>query len=106
MATKNVVPRASGEGGLGRADKPWGSIYANNIPYVDRNILQHQVNNDSHEREGIAGNAATCSAFQTPVTINNVLFDGTKDIEIPVTVSREVFTEQEITDLFNEIINN
>jgi len=103
MSTKNVVPRASGEGGLGRIDKPWGSVYAENIPRIDRNVLNHQ-NATSHP-EGIAGNAATCSAFKTPVTINNVLFDGSKSIEIPV-VGKNNFTTQEITNLFNEVMSS
>ena len=31
MATRNIVPQAAGEGGLGTADKPWGKVYASEI---------------------------------------------------------------------------
>ena len=103
MATKNIVPRASSEGGLGRQDKPWGSLHANYIPAIDKVVLNHNTG-DSHEG-GIAGNAATATKLKTPVTINNVAFDGSRDIEIGFGGGHEFFTEQEITDLFNQVIN-
>lgn len=31
MATPNIVPRATGEGGLGTSAKKWGDVYANNV---------------------------------------------------------------------------
>ena len=30
MATKNIVPRANGEGGLGTAVKGWGGLFVTN----------------------------------------------------------------------------
>ena len=103
MATKNIVPRAAGEGGLGRIDKPWGGLYAVNIPIIDTNIITHNTNKDSHSH-GIAGHASTMSALQTPVTINNILFDGSKNIDIPITLTDDSLTEAEVGEIFDTIM--
>ena len=105
MATKNIVPRASGEGGLGREDKPWGSLYAEYIPCVDRIVYYHNSDRDHHQN-GIAGNAATASKLKKQVTINRVPFDGSRDIEVSFTSTPTIsYTTQEITNLFNSIMN-
>ena len=41
MATRNIVPQAAGEGGIGTAAKPWGKVYADNIfsPAIRRRLL-------------------------------------------------------------------
>ena len=33
MATRNIVPRANGEGGLGTSEKKWGAIYAEDATF-------------------------------------------------------------------------
>jgi hypothetical protein len=38
MATRNIVPRATGEGSLGTSAKHWGNIYADNGNIAGRNI--------------------------------------------------------------------
>lgn len=101
MATKNIVPRASGEGGFGREDKPWGSLYADNIPCIDKVVLEHNSNLD--HSEGIAGNAPTASKFKDPVKINNVPFDGSQDIRFSI-LSAQAFSEKEITNMFNSVM--
>ena len=101
MATKNIVPRASGEGGFGREDKPWGSLYANNIPCIDKVVLEH--NSNPEHSEGIAGNAPTASKFKDSVRINGIPFDGSQDINISI-LSARTFSEQEITDMFNSVM--
>ena len=32
MSTRNIVPRANGEGGLGTEDKHWGELYTEKDP--------------------------------------------------------------------------
>lgn len=39
MATRNLVPRANGEGSLGRADKKWGAVYAGDL-HVDTILVE------------------------------------------------------------------
>ena len=85
LATKNIVPRAAGEGSIGIPEKPWGHIYANNIPLTDSKIAAHNALATAHPN-GIAGNAATASKLSTPVKINGVDFDGTQDINISLRV--------------------
>ena len=60
LSTKNIVPRAYGEGSLGIPEKPWGHIYANNIPLTDTKINEHNELATAHPN-GIAGNAATAT---------------------------------------------
>ena len=43
MATKNIVPRATGEGSLGTSEKKWGNIYADNITLVDGETLDTKI---------------------------------------------------------------
>ena len=38
MATRNLAPRANGEGSLGTASKKWGSVYANDVIVGNRSI--------------------------------------------------------------------
>jgi len=99
MATKNIVPRSAGEGSLGIESKPWGVVYANSIPLCDTKIAAHNANNLSHST-GIAGNAATATKLKTPVTINGVSFDGTRNITIDVQ-SAGIMTASEAREIFN-----
>lgn len=76
MATRNIAPRADGEGKLGTADLNWAEVNAK------------KINGDT-----FSGNAATASALATARTIElsgnatgSASFDGTKDINIIVTV--------------------
>jgi len=38
MATRNLAPRANGEGSLGTASKKWGSVYANDVIIGNKSI--------------------------------------------------------------------
>lgn len=46
MATRNLVPRADGEGSLGRADKKWGAIYAGDL-HVDTILSEKTPTKDT-----------------------------------------------------------
>jgi len=98
LATKNIVPRAAGEGSLGIPEKPWGHLYVNHIPLVDNKINEHNELATAHEN-GIAGNAATASKLATPVKINGVDFDGTQDINISLRVT-DVMSSDEAREIF------
>lgn len=98
MSTKNIVPRAYGEGSLGIPEKPWGHIYANNIPLTDTKINEHNELATAHPN-GIAGNAATATKLITPVKINGVDFDGTADISISVR-TEDVMSAEEAKEIF------
>lgn len=99
MATKNIVPRAAGEGSLGIAAKPWGVVHANSIPLVDSKIEAHNYNDQAHIN-GIAGNAATATKLQTPVRINGIEFDGTKNITISIQ-GTDIMTAAEAKEIFD-----
>jgi hypothetical protein len=100
MSTKSIVPRGTGEGSLGRADKHWGALYADSCPLADTQITNH-TNNSSAHPEGISGNAATTSKFRNAVTINNVPFDGSENINIQFKEAHESFTYEEILNIYN-----
>jgi hypothetical protein len=51
MATRNIVPRATGEGSLGTSAKHWGNIYADNGTIAGRNIANDGVMLATHEAE-------------------------------------------------------
>ena len=44
MPTKNIVPRANGEGSLGTSAKKWGAIYANEIVLANEQTLEAKLN--------------------------------------------------------------
>lgn len=98
MATKNIVPRATGEGTLGTIDKPWGAVYVNSFPLVDSAVLSH--NNGLNHSTGISGNAATATKLATPVTINGIPFDGSNNVDIPVPQD-DFLTDSEIEAIYN-----
>ena len=98
MATKNIVPRATGEGTLGTIDKPWGAVYVDSFPLVDSAVLSH--NNGLNHSTGISGNAATATKLATPVTINGIPFDGSANVDIPVPQD-DFLTDSEIETIYN-----
>ena len=100
MATKNIVPRAAGEGSLGIPSKPWGAVHVNSIPLADTKISIHD-NNASAHANGISGNAATATKLKTPVNINGIKFDGTRDININLQDVADIMTAEEAKTLFN-----
>jgi hypothetical protein len=51
MATRNIVPRATGEGSLGTSVKHWGNIYADNGTIAGRNIANDGAMLATHETE-------------------------------------------------------
>lgn len=51
MATRNIVPRATGEGSLGTSAKHWGNIYADNGTIAGRNIANDGAMLITHEAE-------------------------------------------------------
>lgn len=51
MATRNIVPRATGEGSLGTSAKHWGNIYADNGIIAGRNIANDGATLTTHETE-------------------------------------------------------
>jgi len=102
LPTKNIVPRADGEGGFGRVDKPWGSIYANDIPYMSEHVNIHNSTPESTHIEGISGNAASASGFYNPVRINTILFRGDEDISIPL-ANENFMDAQDVIDAWNTV---
>ena len=101
MATKSIVPRGSGEGGLGRDDKHWGALYVNSCPLMTNALTAHNNNTAAHPA-GIAGNAATASKFRNAVNINGVSFDGSENIDVDFTTSHETFSYADMEEIFNE----
>ena len=99
MATKNIVPRAAGEGSLGIASKPWGIVYANSIPLADSKVSNHDEDSGAHAN-GISGNAETATKLLRPVKINGVDFDGSSNIEISVQEAN-FMTAFEAQDIFD-----
>jgi hypothetical protein len=69
MATRNIVPRADGEGSLGTSAKKWGNIYADNGHIAGRNIATDGATLDSHttQIEQIRASVGT------PLVANSVL---------------------------------
>ena len=102
MPTKNIVPRGEGEGGLGRIDKPWDSIYALDIPYISEHVDSHNSTASSIHIEGISGGAVAAREFENPKKINHVLFKGSEDIEIPL-ADDDFMNEQDVIDLWNVV---
>ena len=102
MSAKSIVPRESGEGGLGRENKPWGSIYALQIPYIDEKIDIHNTNPVSIHIEGIQGNAESMTAFDNPVKINHTIFKGDSDIEI-LLANDDFMTVHEVDEIWYEV---
>jgi hypothetical protein len=97
LATKNIVPRSTGEGTLGTIDKHWGAIYVDSFPLVENSISTH--NSSLAHSNGISGNAATATKLASPVTINGISFDGSANITIPVPQD-DFLTDAEIEEIF------
>ena len=102
--TKNIVPRAAGEGSLGIAAKPWGVVYADSIPLAEEKITNHDNLSNAHAN-GISGNAATASRLLNPVLINGIPFDGTQNIEIAVRPA-DAMTASEAKDVFDGVYDD
>ena len=103
MATKNIVPRATGEGTLGTSTKPWGVVYVDSFPLLDSTLATH--NNGSGHSGGISGNAATATKLASPVSINGVSFDGSADITIPIPQD-DFLSDSEIEAIYDAVMED
>lgn len=81
MTTRNIVPRTSGEGGIGTAEKKWGNIYGNtanineiNTDNVNSTLLLPETNNTGNvgSIEKKWGNIYANTANINEISVDNI----------------------------------
>ena len=91
MATKNIVPRADGEGSLGTSAKKWGSIYTDNFNADTLTLSSLTV--DTLTVDTLTGTTIT----GTNITASDTLKGGTLNVSGTATVEDSLSVTNNIT---------